>query len=223
MVEVSTSILGVEKENCLQTFYDIEAAKTDYFHIDVMDGEFVENNNTDKMYEYATQIRNINNTPMDVHLMCKDVKKFVEEYISLEPNIITFHIEAIEQKEEVIKMINYIKGNNVKVGIAINPNTGIEKIIDYLPYVHMVLVMTVEPGKGGQDLIPETLIKVYALKEIIDEKGVEIDIEVDGGINEKTAKAAKLAGSNILVAGSYIIKSDNYQEKISKLKEEIKS
>lgn len=219
MVEISTSLLsGIEREKATQTFYNLEVAHTDYFHIDVMDGKFVENNTMELMKEYATTIRQISNIPLDVHLMVYDIKKYIEQYIDLEPNIITFHIETLNSKEEVMEVIDFIKENNTKVGIAISPKTDIKEIYEFLPYIHMILVMTVEPGYGGQKLIPETIEKVKKLKEYIDEKSLEIDIEVDGGINLETAELAKEAGANILVCGTSIIKSDDYKETICKLK-----
>ena len=115
MVEVSTSILSVEKGKESQTFFNLEAAKTDYFHIDVMDGKFVEKNTYNKMLEYASYIKRISNLPLDVHLMVENIKSSVDEFLSVEPNIITFHYEACKNKEEVYELIKYIKENNCKV------------------------------------------------------------------------------------------------------------
>ena len=219
MVEISTSVLNVEREKATQVFYNLETAHTDYFHIDVMDGKFVPNNTYELMKEYATTLKQISNIPLDIHFMTYFVKENIEQYIGLEPNIITFHIEAVESKEEAMEVIKYIKENNSRVGIAIKPNTPVEDIYEYLPYIHMVLVMTVEPGFGGQGLIPETIDKVKKVKEYIDENNLEIDIQVDGGINLKTAASVKEAGANVLVSGSAIVKSENYKETIESLKE----
>ncbi len=219
MVEISTSILSIEKEKATRTFYDLETAHTDYIHIDVMDGKFVQNNTHELMKEYANTIKQISNIPLDIHLMTYNVKDYIEQYIDLEPNIITFHIESVESKEEAYEIIKFIKENNAKVGISIKPNTKVEQIYEFLPYIHMILVMTVEPGLGGQKLIPETLEKVKKLKEYIEENNLEIDIEVDGGMNVETAEMAKGVGANILVSGSYIIKSEDYKKTISELKE----
>lgn len=218
MVEVSTSILTVKKENILGTIYNLETAKTDYYHIDVMDGKFVENNTNEIMQEYANSIKQISNLPLDVHLMVEDVKAYVDTYLPFEPNIITFHLEACKNKEEVLEVINYIKSNNVKVGIAIKPDTKIEEIYEYLPLVHLVLVMTVEPGKGGQKLIPETIQKVEKIKEYIENNNIDIDVEVDGGINLENKEELKKAGANILVIGSCIINSNDYKERIETIK-----
>ena len=176
MVEVSTSVLSVKKEEAVKIFYGLEIAKTNYFHIDVMDGKFVKNRTTEIMYEYASTIKQISNIPLDVHFMVKNVKEYVDEYAALEPNIMTFHYESIDNDEEVLEMIDYIKKKGSKVGITIKPNTKIEKIYKFLPYIHMVLVMTVEPGEGGQKLIPQTLEKIKTLKKYITENNIEIDI-----------------------------------------------
>lgn len=219
MVEVSTSILNVKKENAIATIYNLETAKTDYFHIDVMDGKFVEKDTTEIMQEYCNNIKQISNIPLDVHLMVEDVKSYIDSYIPFEPNIITFHIEACKEKREVLELIKYIKDNNIKVGISIKPNTKIEEVIEYLPLIHLVLVMTVEPGFGGQKLIPETINKVKQLNEYIEENNIDIDIEVDGGINLENKEKLKESGVNIIVAGSCIINSPDFKETINKIKE----
>jgi len=218
MVEISTSILSVQKDGSIQKFYDLEVAHTDYFHIDVMDGKFVEADTTEIMREYTNVIKQISNIPLDVHLMVENVKEHVEEYLSVNPNIITFHYEALKDKEEIMKMINYIKQNNVKVGISIKPNTKLEEIYEFLPYIHMVLIMTVEPGKGGQKLIPEALEKAQNLKTYIKENNIELDIEADGGIKLDNIREVENAGVNIAVVGSGIINTENYVETIRKLK-----
>lgn len=221
MLEVSTSILSIQKGKELETILNLEKAKTDYFHIDVMDGLFVESFTNEIMEEYCKYIKSISNIPLDIHLMVKDVKKYIDIYLNYEPNIITFHIEAIKNEKQAIELINYIKSNNCKVGIAINPNTDISKIYNLLKYIHMVTIMTVEPGKGGQALIPETLNKIEELKNYIEENNIEIDIEADGGIKVNNVQNVKTKGANIIVSGSGIINSDNYGDTIKKMKEEI--
>ena len=221
MVEVSTSILSADKQNSLGVFYNLEVAKTDYFHIDVMDGEFVKNNTIDLMQEYCSQIKQVSTIPVDVHLMVKDIRTHINSYIPFEPNSITFHLEACKDKKQVTETIDYIKENNIKVGIAIKPNTKVEELYPYLPYIHSALIMTVEPGYGGQELILETIEKVKKLKEYIDQKNMEIDIEVDGGINLQNVGKLKEAGANIIVAGTAIINAKSYEEVIKKIKETI--
>ena len=218
MVEISTSLLSIKKENSIKTIYDLEASKTNYFHIDVMDGKFVKNNTQDLMREYTEYIKQVSNTPIEVHLMVEDVETYAKAYIDMEVNSITFHVEALKNEEEVLKLISYIKQNNVKVGVTLKPKTPIEKIYPYLPYIHKVLIMSVEPGEGGQEFIKESIDKIRKLNKFAYENNYDIDIEVDGGINDKTAKEVIDAGANILVAGSYISNSENYKEAIESLK-----
>lgn len=218
MVEISTSILSVEKGKEAETFMALEKAKTDYFHIDVMDGKFVENNTYSNMMEYSSYIRRISNLPMDVHLMVEDVKNAIEDFLPVDPNIITFHFEACKSKNEVMELIKYIKDNNCKVGISIKPNTNIEDIYEFLPFVHLVLIMTVEPGKGGQTLLTDMLNKISKLKKYIDDNNIDVDIEADGGINLKTAPDVKKAGANILVAGTAVLMAKDYKVIIDELK-----
>lgn len=218
MVEVSTSILSVRRGEESATFFELEAAKTDYFHIDVMDGKFVEKNTYQKMLENAAYIKRISNLPLDVHLMVEDVKTSIDDFLALEPNIITFHLEACKNKEEVYEMIHYIKENNCRVGISLKPSTKIEEVYEFLPYIHMCLIMTVEPGRGGQTLLTDMLKKIETLKKYVDEQNLEIDIEVDGGINLKTAPEVKRAGANILVAGTSIVMANDFKVIIDELK-----
>lgn len=217
-MEISTSILNVKKENCIQTFYNLETAGTDYFHIDVMDGKFVENNTVELMTEYAEYLNSITNVPLDVHLMVEDVISYIKSFIIFEPRNITIHYEAGKNREELLGWIQYIKENNCKAGISIKPNTEVENIYDILPYVHTILVMTVEPGKGGQELIPETIEKIKKLKEYIVANNLEVDIEADGGINADNVGKVREAGCDIVVAGTSIIDSHNFKEMIDKLK-----
>lgn len=220
MVEISTSVLTVPKDKIIKTIYNLEVAKTDYFHIDVMDGKFVENFTNEIMEEYCGYMKSISNIPLDVHLMVTDIKKYIDIYLNYEPNIITFHIEAVKNKDEAIELIKYIKSNNCKVGIAIKPNTNITKLYEILDYVHMVTIMTVEPGKGGQTLISKTVEKIKKLKKYIDDNNIDIDIEADGGIKIENVNRVKDAGANIIVSGSGIVNSENYTDVINKMKNE---
>lgn len=218
MVEVSTSILSVKEGKESETFLGLEKCKTDYYHIDVMDGKFVENDTYQKMLEYSSYIRRISNLPLDVHLMVQNVRDAIEDFLPVEPNIITFHYEACKDKEEVLDIIKYIKQNNCRVGISVKPNTKVEAIYEFLPYVHLVLVMTVEPGKGGQTLLTDMIDKISTLKKYIDKNNLEIDIEADGGINLKTAPKVKEAGANVLVAGTAILAANDYKVIIDELR-----
>lgn len=218
MVEVSASILNIKNENVIQTLYNLESSGIDYFHIDVMDGKFVKNNTSSKMIEYCEYLNNISNMPLDVHLMVQDVENYIKSFLTFEPNIITVHLEAAKDKKEIMNWINFIKQNNVKVGVSIKPNTKIEEIYKYLPFVHLILIMTVEPGEGGQELIPETIEKIQKLNKYIQKNNLEVDIQVDGGINTKNVNLLKKAGANIIVAGTAIINSNNYKNIVQTLK-----
>ena len=218
MYEVSTSILNAEKGKEAEIILGLEKARTDYFHIDVMYGKFVEKDTYKKMQELSSYIKRVSNLPMDVHLMVQDVNTSIEDFLAVEPNIITFHLEACKDEEEVFKFINLIKENHSKVGIAIKPNTKIEDIYKFLPYIHLLLVMTVEPGKGGQTLISEMVAKVANLSKYIKENNLETQIEVDGGINLATCSRVKEAGAEILVAGTAILMAKDYKNIIDELK-----
>ena len=170
------------------------------------------------MLEISSYIKRISSLPLDVHFMVEDVVSYIKSYLAVEPNIITFHIEACKDEKEVFEMINLIKENNIRVGIAIKPNTKIDEIYKFLPYIHVALVMTVEPGKGGQTLITDMIEKTYNLKQYIEENNLETLIEVDGGINLATADRIKEAGADILVSGSAILMAKDYKEIIDELK-----
>lgn len=218
MVEVSTSILSIKEGEESESFFRLEAAKTDYFHIDVMDGKFVEKNTYEKMLKNASYIKRISNLPLDVHLMVEDVKATIDDFLAVEPNIITFHLEACKRKEDVYEMIQYIKDNHCKVGLSVKPNTRIEDVYEFLPYIHMCLIMTVEPGKGGQTFLSDMLHKIQTLKQYVDEQSLELDIEVDGGINLRTAPEVKKAGANVLVSGTAIVMAKDFKTIIDELK-----
>ena len=218
MSDVSVSILSVDKENATHTFYNIETARPEYFHIDVMDGKFVENDNLELMKDYATTISHISNIPLDVHLMVENVEEIANDYIDLAPDRITFHIEAMKEEERILNFIKDLKENGIKIGIAISPETDIEVLKPFLNYIHMVLVMTVVPGKGGQKIIPETIEKIKKLKQYLENNSIDIDIEADGGINGETAESVRDAGADILVSGVYIVDAENQREAVKNIR-----
>ena len=206
---LSVSILGI-KEKIRKNIKKLDKLNIDYFHIDIMDGIFVEN--TTWEYKEISKILRHTKTKKDVHLMVKDVKKYVDEFINLKPEIITFHYEATNNHLEII---NYIKENNIKAGISIKPDTKIEDIKDIIKYVDLVLVMSVEPGKGGQKYIENSTNKINDLYNLRKENNYNYLIEVDGGINNETKE--KATNADILVVGSYIT-NNNYEEKIREFK-----
>lgn len=202
---IAVSILGI-KEDKLNNYKKIDNTSCDFIHLDVMDGMFVENKvDFDFNYEF--------NKKVDIHLMVKDVKKYIDKYKKLKPEYITFHVEV---EEEIDRLIQLIKSNNIKVGISIKPNTDINLLNKYLPYIDLVLVMSVEPGRGGQKFIEESTNKINYLKELKEKNNYSYLIEVDGGINYDTI--SKVSNADIKVVGSYITNSEDYQEQINKLK-----
>lgn len=218
MVEVSASILNMDNENAIKNLYELETALIDYFHIDVMDGKFVKDNTTEKMIEYSEYISSISSLPLDIHLMVEDVEQYIKNFSVFEPNLITFHIEARKNKEEIFELIKLVKESNSRVGLAIKPNTKIEEIYNYLPYIHSVLIMTVEPGLGGQELIPETIEKISRMKKYLEQEKLEVDIQADGGINLQNIDLLKQAGVSNVVVGNALMKTKDKKDMINKLK-----
>ena len=218
MQEVSTSILNVENGKENETILKLEMAKTDYIHIDVMDGKFVKKDTYKKMKEISSYIKRTINTPLDVHLMVEDVYSSIEDFICINPNIITFHIEALKNEKEVLDIIDFIKENHIKAGIAIKPETDLNVVYKFLSYIHLLLIMTVEPGKGGQTLIEDMVNKTSQAKKYIIENNLDTQIEVDGGINLVTAPKLKIAGADILVSGTAILLAKDYKAIIDELK-----
>ena len=182
----------------------------DYLHLDVMDGIFVENKTF--TYEEFYNITRFSSKPKDIHLMVSDVKRYIDEFSNLKPEFITFHYEAVS---EVSSVINYIHEKGIKVGMSIKPSTDISEIVDYLDYLDLILVMSVEPGRGGQSFIEDSTKKIEILYNLREKQNFNYLIEVDGGINDKTIKVCDKA--DIVVVGSYITKQ-NYEEAIKSLR-----
>lgn len=211
-IKISPSILSANFAY-LQDEID-KVSNADYIHIDVMDGHFVPNISFGPVV-----IKNIKTDLIkDVHLMIENPEDYIEEFAKSSANIITIHYEAFKDTLEIIKTIEKIRSFGIKVGISINPDTKIENIIEFIPKVDMILIMTVNPGFGGQKFIEKTLNKIKRLREMFP----DIDIEVDGGINEETAKIAKENGANIFVAGSFIFNSESPKDMIENLRNILK-
>lgn len=214
---IAASILSADFKKLKDEIINLKNEGVDYLHFDVMDGHFV---NNISFGSYVLEcIKDSTKLIKDVHLMITNPEKYYMDFIKAGADLITFHYEAIEKKEDIFLLINKIKENNVKVGISIKPNTKVNDILEFLPYVDLVLVMSVEPGFGGQKFIDTSLNKIRELYEIKNENKYIFLIEVDGGINDKTSKGVILNGADILVSGSYIFKSENRKESILKLKE----
>lgn len=213
MIKVSPSILAADFSNLEKEVVKVDEAGCDMIHIDVMDGHFVPNISFG--LPVIRSIRKNTNKPFDVHLMIENPDNFIEDFIKAGADIITVHAEACRHLH---RTVNYIKGFGKKAGVALNPATPLN-VLDYvLNDVDMILIMTVNPGFGGQKYIPEMTRKIQELKQTIVEKGLNIDIEVDGGIDSNTSTLVKQAGANVLVAGSAVYNSQNPTEVIKTLK-----
>ena len=208
-MKIAASFLNI-KEPIVEEVTKLSNSDIDYMHLDVMDGIFVENKTF--TCEEFYNITRFSTKPKDVHLMVSDVKKNIDEFSKLNPEFITFHYEAVS---EVSSVINYIHEKGIKVGISIKPSTEVSEIIDYLNYIDLVLVMSVEPGKGGQAFIEDSVKKIEQLYVLREKNNYNYLIEVDGGINNETIKLCDKA--DIVVVGSYITKQD-YDEAIAKLR-----
>lgn len=210
-MKISGSILGI-KDN----FKKIEMMNNcgvHYIHLDVMDGKYVDNYAL--AYDEVLEIRKNISLPLDIHFMVKDPMEYIKRYKTFNPKFISFHIETTNK---VLEIIHYLKDNNIKAGIALNPNTPISKIEKYLDKIDYILIMSVEPGLGGQAFIKNIIEKIEELKKIRNEKNYKFLIEVDGGINDITIKNLDI---DIAVVGSYITNSDYYIGQVKKLGDQI--
>lgn len=208
-MKIAPSILNAE--NRLECVKKINTTNTSYLHIDVMDGNFVQDTQLNNINE-INSINLVSKYPLDIHLMVENPIKYIEQFNNMNIEYITFHIEV---EKNIKKIIDKIKEKGYKAGISIKPNTKIETLIPYLKDIDLILVMSVEPGKGGQQFIPQTIDRINKIKELITNNNLNVKIEVDGGINDKTITLIRNA--DIAVIGSYIIKSDNYHQTIEKL------
>lgn len=208
-MKISVSILK-EKDNIENVINKINLTDADYIHIDVQDNTYT-NNNSFPISDF-NNINEYNNKRLDVHLMSTNLESLIDEYSTIKPEYISFHIEATDRPYDYIKKI---KLNGIKVGIAINPETDVNKIIEYLPYIDMVLVMSVTPGLGGQSFMDNTSYKMEELSNLKDK--YNFIIAADGGINDKTINIINKY-IDMVIVGSFVTDSDNYQNSINLLK-----
>ncbi len=210
-MKISASLLSA-RDNLETITKELNNLDIDYIHLDIMDGLFVPN--TSYTDEEINLIMNITNKKLDVHLMVNDIDKYVNYYLKDNVESITFHYEAMND----INIINKIKNNGIKCGISIKPNTNVEKIYHLLPLIDKVLVMSVEPGKGGQKFIPNSLDKISKLRKKIDSLNLNVLISVDGGINNNSATQCIENGVDILVIGSALTNSENKELFINQIR-----
>jgi len=203
-VKISPSILSADFSKLGEEIVSLEKAGADYIHIDVMDGHFVPNITIGP--EVIKRLRPVTKLTFDVHLMIAPVDNFVKDFANAGADIITFHPEATKDLSQTIKLI---KSFGKKVGVSLKPKSPIDLIENHLKDIDLILIMSVEPGFGGQKFMPEVLDKMKKLRNIVNEKKLNVDIEIDGGINFENSSKAKEFGANILVSGSTVFKENN--------------
>lgn len=210
---VSASLLGCDLSNLENEIKRAQDAGADWLHFDVMDGIFVPNISFGQPVLKA--VKKCASVPIDTHLMIKDPIRYVEEFAKAGSHMISFHIEATR---EPLMVIDRIRSSGAKAGISVKPGTPVGMIKELVPYVDMVLIMTVEPGFGGQGFIHETLKKVSMVKALAESAGKKIHIEVDGGINSKTAAECRNAGADVFVSGTYLFNSQDMSKAVASIK-----
>ena len=214
MGKIAPSILSSDFTRLEKEVKDVEQAGADYIHIDVMDGHFVPNITIGPMIVEA--VRRVTKLPLDTHLMISNPDQFIDDFVRAGADIITVHVEAVDHLHRSIQLI---KKAGAKPSVSLNPATPLQMIEYILNNLEMVLLMTVNPGFGGQEFIPEVIPKIERLREMIDKRGLTTEIEVDGGINPDTIHLVSEAGADVFVAGSAIFYSKDYAETIRMMRD----
>lgn len=212
MIKIAPSLLSADFSRLEEQIRILENCGADMLHVDVMDGHFVPNITIGPAV--ISSVRNCTKLPFDVHLMIQHPDRLIKSFADAGSDIITVHAEAEHDMDKTIKLV---RENNVKVGVAVNPGTPLSKVKNLMDKIDLLLIMTVNPGFPGQKFIHDAVPKISHAREIINKEGLNIDLEVDGGINPETGKIAVDAGANVLVAGSFVFKG-NVKENIDALK-----
>ena len=213
MVIISPSVLAADFSKLGDEMKKVELAGAQYIHLDVMDGVFVPNISFGA--PVISAVRKSSSAVFDVHLMITEPQRYIDDFVKAGADIITIHYESCDDPASVVK---YIKSKGVRAAVSVKPATPVEVLYPMLKELDMVLIMTVEPGFGGQKLIPETVAKVTELRQYAVNNGIEIDIEVDGGVTPENVSTLVSAGANVIVAGSAIFKAEDPADVIAKMK-----
>ncbi|MBN2796723.1 MAG: ribulose-phosphate 3-epimerase [Clostridia bacterium] len=218
MVKLAPSILSADFGDLLKDVKNVEAAGADWLHIDIMDGHFVPNISFGPMVMKA--IQNKTEMPFDVHLMIENPDLYIKDFVDAGAYMITVHEEACKHLHRTIQLI---KSYGVKAGVSLNPATSLSTLEEVLPELDMVLIMSVNPGFGGQSFIESSLEKIRRLKNMIDSRQLNVDIQVDGGVKLSNVKDVLDAGANIIVAGSAVFGADDLNKRVNDFKEIFKA
>ena len=203
MIKLAPSILSADFARLGEQIAEVARAGADYIHVDVMDGHFVPNITIGA--SVVASIRSLTSLPLDVHLMIEHPERYISEFVHAGANIITVHVEACPQLHSTIQLI---KEQGVKAGVSLNPPTPLSAVEEIIPHVDLILIMSVNPGFGGQSFIPETLPRIANMRKILDDRRLSAELEVDGGINADNAPGIVKAGANVLVAGNSVFRAE---------------
>ena len=212
-MKIAPSILSADFGNLAEDVRKVSEAGADYIHVDVMDGHFVPNMTMGPMIVEA--VKKATNVPLDIHFMVENIPFFIDMYKHLKPEFISFHIE---EEKHINRVIQKIRNEGIRPAVVLNPATPVCLLEYIVADVDMVLLMSVNPGFGGQKFIPSVLDKIKELRELASKKNPALLIEIDGGVNDKNAPLLREAGADILVAGSFVFKSDDYKKAIDSLR-----